>query len=67
MAKKEKKVKANKQTEKPDKKEKQKAPLLPEHQRPLICPPDRAGRGLATRAFGYACRCLVVPHLEPDR
>ncbi len=60
MAKKEKKVKAKKQTQKPDKKEKKKAPLLPEHQRPLICPPDRAGRGLATRAFGYACRCLVV-------
>lgn len=55
MAKKEKKVKAKKQP-----KPKKQAPLIPEHQRPVICPPDGAGRGLAVRIFGYACRCLVV-------
>ncbi|MBQ7379035.1 MAG: transglutaminase domain-containing protein [Clostridia bacterium] len=55
MAKKEKKIKEKKQP-----KQKKQAPLVPEHQRPLICPPDRAGRGLATRVFGYVCRCLVV-------
>ena len=58
MAKKEKKVKAKKQPE--EKKQKKQAELIPEHQRPLICPPDRAGRGLGTRVFGYICRCFVV-------
>lgn len=60
MAKKEKKSKQEKKAEKLAKKAKKQAPLIPEHQRPLICPPDRAGRGLATRVFGYVCRCLVV-------
>ena len=60
MAKKEKKIKEQKVKEKKQKRVKKKAPLLPEHQRPLICPPDQAGRGLATRVFGYVCRCLVV-------
>ena len=55
MAKKEKKIKAKKQP-----KEKKQAPLVPEHKRPLICPPDGAGRGLAVRILGYACRCFVV-------
>lgn len=57
MAKKEKKVKAKK---KPQEKKKKQAELIPEHQRPLLCPPDQAGRGLGTRVFGYVCRCLVV-------
>lgn len=60
MAKKEKKSKQEKQAERLAKKAKKQAPLIPEHQRPLICPPDKAGRGLATRVFGYVCRCLVV-------
>ncbi len=55
MAKKEKKVKAKKQP-----KPKKQAVLLPEHQRPIVCPPDQAGRGLSTRVFGYVCRCFVV-------
>ncbi|MBE6676799.1 MAG: transglutaminase domain-containing protein [Ruminococcaceae bacterium] len=58
MAKKEKKVKELKV--KKQKKQKKQAPLVPEHQRPLICPPDQAGRGLRTRILGYVCRCLVV-------
>lgn len=64
MAKKEKKVKIDrmqKKLEKQAKKQaKKQAELIPEHQRPLICPPDRAGMGLGTRVFGYVCRCLVV-------
>ncbi len=55
MAKKEKKVKAKKQP-----KQKKQAVLIPEHQRPLLCPPDQAGRGLGTRVFGYVCRLFVV-------
>lgn len=55
MAKREKKVKAKKQP-----RQKKQVQLVPEHQRPLICPPDGAGRGLAVRILGYACRCLVV-------
>ena len=58
MAKKEKKVKAQKQPG--QKKQKKQAELIPEHQRPLICPPDQAGRGLGTRVFGYICRLFVV-------
>jgi len=55
MAKKEKKVKQKKLP-----KQKKQAPLVPEHQRPLICPPDQAGRGLGLRILGYVCRCIVV-------
>jgi molecular chaperone DnaJ len=55
VAKKEKKVKAKKQP-----KQKKQAVLIPEHQRPLLCPPDQAGRGLGTRVFGYVCRLFVV-------
>ncbi|MBQ5792899.1 MAG: hypothetical protein IIW17_02660, partial [Clostridia bacterium] len=58
MAKKEKKIKAQKQPR--EKKQKKQAELLPEHQRPLLCPPDQAGRGLGTRVFGYVCRLFVV-------
>ena len=58
MAKKEKKVKAKKQP-----KQKKQAVLLPEHQRPIVCPPDQAGRGLGTRVFGYVCRLFVVMSL----
>ena len=58
MAKKEKKVKAPKAPK--QKKQKKQAVLLPEHQRPIVCPPDQAGRGLGTRVFGYTCRLFVV-------
>ncbi len=58
MAKNAKKVKAQKQPK--EKKQKKQAVLIPEHQRPLLCPPDQAGRGLGTRVFGYVCRCFVV-------
>ena len=58
MAKKEKKIKAQKQPR--EKKQKKQAELIPEHQRPLLCPPDQAGRGLGTRVFGYVCRLFVV-------
>ncbi len=58
MAKKEKKVKAPKAPK--QKKQKKQAVLIPEHQRPLLCPPDQAGRGLGTRVFGYVCRLFVV-------
>ena len=60
MAKKEKKNKEKKKARKLARQAKKQAALLPEHQRPLICPPDRAGRGLGTRVFGYVCRCFVV-------
>ncbi len=61
MAKKEKEFKVKKQPkQKKQKKQKKQTVLLPEHQRPLICPPDKAGRGLGTRVFGYICRCFVV-------
>lgn len=61
MAKKEKKLKTEKiPKQKKQKKQKQQVPLVPEHQRPLICPPDRAGRGVGLRVLGYVCRCLVV-------
>ncbi len=58
MAKKEKKAKAPKAPK--QKKQKKQAVLVPEHQRPLLCPPDQAGRGLGTRVFGYVCRLFVV-------
>ena len=34
--------------------------LLPLHKRPLICPPDKAGRHPAFRIGGYICRALVI-------
>ena len=34
--------------------------LLPVHKRPIVCPPDRAGRKLPFRALGVALRMLVV-------
>ena len=34
--------------------------LLPVHRRPIVCPPDRAGRKLPFRLFGIALRMLVV-------
>ena len=58
MAKKEKKMKAPRAPKR--KKQKKQEVLLPEHQRPIVCPPDQAGRGLGTRVFGYVCRCFVV-------
>lgn len=60
MAKKEKKIKEKKIKEKKQPKQKKQVPLIPEHQRPVICPPDGAGRGLVVRVLGYVCRCLVV-------
>ena len=34
--------------------------VLSLHKRPIICPPDKAGRHLIFRLFGYICRTLVV-------
>lgn len=33
---------------------------LPLHKRPIVCPPDKAGRHPAFRISGYICRALVV-------
>ncbi len=34
--------------------------ILSVHKRPIVCPPDKAGRSLPFRLFGYLCRILVV-------
>ncbi|MBQ9781409.1 MAG: hypothetical protein IJW00_10775 [Clostridia bacterium] len=34
--------------------------VLSVHKRPIVCPPDKAGRSLPFRFFGYLCRVLVV-------
>ena len=34
--------------------------ILPIHKRPIICPPDRAGRGPLFRLGGLLCRALVI-------
>ncbi len=41
------------------KKEAQKA-VLPVHKRPIVCPPDRAGRSPLFRIGGLICRALVI-------
>ncbi len=51
--------KALKKQQKQQKKEDKKA-VLSVHKRPIVCPPDKAGRSLPFRLFGYLCRILVV-------
>ncbi|MBE6652655.1 MAG: hypothetical protein E7610_04480 [Ruminococcaceae bacterium] len=34
--------------------------ILPVHKRPVVCPPDKAGRGVLFRAGGLVCRALVI-------
>ena len=34
--------------------------VLPIHKRPIVCPPDRAGRGPLFRLGGLLCRALVI-------
>ena len=34
--------------------------VLPIHKRPIICPPDKAGRGTLFRLGGLLCRLLVI-------
>ena len=64
MAKKEKKLKTEKiPKQKKQKKQKQQVPLVPEHQRPLICPPDRAGRGAFWVTYAVALwSCAFAGH-----
>lgn len=38
----------------------EKKALVSLHKRPIVCPPDKAGRHFAFRLFGYICRTLVV-------
>lgn len=51
--------KALKKQQKQQKKEAKNA-VLSVHKRPIVCPPDKAGRSLPFRLFGYLCRILVV-------
>ena len=34
--------------------------ILPVHKRPIVCPPDKAGRSIALRVIGLLCRSLVI-------
>ena len=34
--------------------------ILPIHKRPIVCPPDKAGRSLLLRTLGLICRSLVI-------
>ena len=34
--------------------------FVPQNKRPIVCPTDRGGRGLATRIIGLVCRGLVI-------
>jgi len=34
--------------------------ILPVHKRPIVCPPDKAGRGKLFRYGGLICRALVI-------
>lgn len=38
----------------------QKELILPVHKRPIVCPPDKAGRSPLFRYGGIACRALVI-------
>ena len=38
----------------------QKEAILPVHKRPIVCPPDKAGRSPLFRYGGIACRALVI-------
>lgn len=54
--------KAKKAAKKQDKRQQKldKHAVLSVHKRPIVCPPDRAGRSFPFRFFGYLCRILVV-------
>lgn len=56
------KKKALKDAKKQAKKQKkaEKHAVLSVHKRPIVCPPDKAGRNLLFRLMGYICRVLVV-------
>ncbi|MCQ2429110.1 MAG: hypothetical protein MJ192_02150 [Clostridia bacterium] len=54
-----KKVKKTRAQKKAEKKAEKEA-ILPIHKRPIICPPDKAGRHPAFRIAGYVCRALVI-------
>ena len=41
-------------------KKQRKLPALLEGDRPILCPPDAAGRSLGIRLFGMSCRLLVI-------
>ena len=38
----------------------QKDAILPVHKRPIVCPPDKAGRSPLFRYGGIVCRALVI-------
>ena len=48
-----------KKQEKQQKKAQKKA-IVSVHKRPIVCPPDKAGRHILFRVSGYLCRTLVV-------
>ena len=52
--------KAAKKAERKAAKKAAKNAILPVHKRPIICPPDRAGRGKLFRYGGLICRALVI-------
>ncbi len=56
---KKKKVRLTRAQRKAAKKEAKEA-VLPIHKRPIVCPPDRAGRGRLFRLGGLLCRALVI-------
>ncbi len=49
---------AKKQAKKQQKAEKH--AILTVHKRPIVCPPDKAGKSLLFRLMGYICRVLVI-------
>ncbi len=57
--KKQKKVRKTRAQKKADRKA-QKNIILPLHKRPIVCPPDKAGRSPLFRYGGIACRALVI-------
>ena len=55
--------KAQKKARRAEKKAAKKAAknaILPIHKRPIVCPPDKAGRGGLFRLGGLVCRALVI-------
>ena len=58
-SKKAKKSKTSRARRKAEKKA-QKELILPVHKRPIVCPPDKAGRSPLFRYGGIACRSLVI-------
>ncbi len=59
VADKKKKARLTRAQRKAAKKEAKEA-VLPIHKRPIVCPPDRAGRGGLFRLGGLLCRALVI-------